>query len=487
MTLPHAASPRTCAILAALAAVLMMPVCASAQFASQAQPVPSPTINPEPVGRPSSQQFQGSVVKDKTTNGVLLLSLPDAMARGLKYNLGLILQGAATESARGQRLQALQPLLPTIFGNGRESVSQVDLAAEGLRFPGLPQIIGPYGTADLRASLTMALINVPALENFLAAKHNFASEKLSMEDARDMVVLTVGNAYLIVIADAALVSSAQAQVDSSKLSLDQAVANHQAGISPQLDELRARVDYQTQQQTLINAQNMFAKDKIALARVIGLPLEQEFTLTDAAPYSDLDTLPADQLTKQALEQRKDLAASKQDAEAARRVDSGAHAERLPSVGFTGDYGVTGPTFGHSHGTGEAIGVAQVPIFEEAKIEGDEHIAAAQKKQNDAKLSNAQGQVAADVQDSLLDLDAAKKSVAVAHSNVQLAAEALYEAQERFKAGVADNLAVVQAQASVAQANQQYVSSLYQHNLAKLELARALGIPHQQYLQYLGGK
>jgi outer membrane protein TolC len=142
------------------------------------------------------------VVEGKATGAVLDLSLDDAIARGLRQNLGLILQATAQQNAKGQELEQLQALLPTITGDASIEVEQVNLAAYGLKFPGLNPIIGPFQVEDFRAYLTQSLVNVPALENYIAAKHNFAATTLSAVDARDMVVLTVGNAYLVCIADA---------------------------------------------------------------------------------------------------------------------------------------------------------------------------------------------------------------------------------------------------------------------------------------------
>jgi outer membrane protein TolC len=446
---------------------------------------------PTPFQIPSAQQggsgFQGSVMQQKPTEAVLPLSLDDAIQRGLKYNLGVVLSNQNTLSASGSRLQELQALLPVANASLKESVQQVNLAAEGLRIPGFPTIIGPFGYTDARLSLNWSLINVASLQNYLAAKHNFQSAKLSAQDARDMVVLTVGNAYLLVIADKARVESTQAQVNTAKVSLDQAVQNHQAGTAPLLDELRARVDYQTQQQALITAQNQYEKDKIALARVIGLPLEQKFELTDTAPYAALDDVDPESAVKQALENRSDLKAMQEQLEAAKKARAAATAERLPTVSFAGDYGDIGPTLGHSHGTGDATGTLSVPVLEEGKLRGDARQAQSQLDSKRAQLSDLQGQISADVRDSILDIRTAQKQVEVARSNVQLANEALSEAQQRYAAGVSDNLAVSQAQQSVAQANDQLVSSLYQHNLAKLSLARALGLAEKNYKSYVGGK
>jgi outer membrane protein TolC len=374
-----------------------------------------------------------------------------------------------------------------VTGTAKESAQQVNLQAEGLSIPGFPTIIGPYAYTDIRASAQWSLLNLSSLDNYLASKHNFQGSKLSVEDAKDMVVLTVGNAYLLCIADASRVQSAKAQVSTSKVSLDQAVANHEAGTAPLLDELRARVDYQTQQQTLISAQNQYEKDKIALARTIGLPLEQSYELADQAPFKALDNLDANAAVQQGLAHRQDLQALQQQVEGARASRSAATAERYPTITLSADYGDIGPTLGHSHGTFDAVGTASVPLFEEAKLRGDARGAQAQLEQQQAQLNDLRGQISADVRNSILDIEAAAKQVSVATSNAALAAEALSEAQQRYAAGVADNLAVSQAQTSMAQADDQLVSSLYQHNVAKLSLARAMGIAQTNYKDYVGGK
>ncbi|WP_236656975.1 TolC family protein [Acidisarcina polymorpha] len=424
---------------------------------------------------------------EKATSEVLQLTLDDAIQRGLKHNLGLILTGQNQQGASGQRLQQLQALLPNVDASIKEAVQQTNLQAEGLRIPGFPSIIGPYGYTDARASMSWSLLNIASLKSYLASKHYFQEAQLSVQDARDMVVLTVGNAYLTCIADASLIESDQAQVATSKVSLDQAVANHQAGTSPLLDELRARVDYQTQQQSLISAQNQFEKDKIALARAIGLPLEQKFILSDQAPYAVLDDLNPESLVSQAIGSRSDLKALTEDVNGAKDQRSAATAERYPTIDFQGDYGDIGVNLRHSHGTGDASGTLSVPVFQEGKLRGDARLTQSELDQRLAQLSDLNGQINADIRDSILDIQSAQKRVEVSRSNVQLATEALSEAQQRYAAGVSDNLAVSQAQQAMAQADNQYVSSLYQHNVAKLSLARALGLADQNYKRYVGGK
>lgn len=434
-----------------------------------------------------SSTYNGSVATTKLQPGVMGLSLDGAIQMGLRHNLGLLLTSQTTQSARGTELGKLQTLLPTVNGSIKEAEQETDLEASGLRITGFPKIIGPYGYTDIRGTLNWSLLDLSSLQNYLASKHDFASAKLSVEDARQMVVLTVGNAYLKIIADKAEIAADKAELGTAKVSLNQAQDQHTAGTAPKLDVLRAQVDYQTQQESLIAAQNTFEKDKIALARAIGLPLAQQYVVTEKVPYAPLEHIGQAQAVSEALANRKDLQALEQKVEAAKHARRAATFERLPVVKFSGDYGDIGINVRKSHGTGNAVGSLDVPIFEEPKLRGDAKQAQAQLDEENAKLSDMRGQITQDVDDSILDIESSEKQVQVARSNVELATEELKEAQERYGAGVSGNLAVSQAQQTLAQANAQYVSSLYAHNVAKLSLARAMGVAGRSYKSYLGGK
>ncbi len=434
----------------------------------------------------NSSSYQGSVPTGEVSAQPLDLTLDEAMQRGLRYNLGAILSTTQASGVGGQRLSQLQTLLPTVDASWKWAVQQVDLAALGLRVPGFPTIVGPFGYTDLRAYFSWAAVDVNSLRNYLAARHNFNAAQLTAEDARQVVVLSVGNAYLLVLADESLVTAAASQVATSKVSLDQAVNLHQAGTAPLLDELRARVDYQTLQQQLIVDQNALEKDRLALARTIGLPLEQKFNLVDKVPFAPFDQLDIDAAIHQAHANRKDLAAMVEQTYAAKEQRKAATADRFPTLKTDVDYGLIGVNFGSSHGTVDASGTVSVPVFKEYGLRGEAEQAQSQLDTQTAELSDKNAQVDADVRDALLDIASAQQQVEVARSSVDLANEALSEAQQRYAAGVSDNLAVHQAEQSVAVANNQYVSSLYRHNLAKLSLARSLGAA-ENYKSYLGGK
>ena len=333
----------------------------------------------------SDSPFSGSVAQGEAAAQPIALTLDDAIQRGLKANLGIILGNAQTAAARGEQLSQLQALLPSVDASGKESVMQADLPAEGMRIPGFPKIIGPFGVTDLRASLTWSLVDVASLRNYLAARHNFSAAQLSAKDARELVVLVVGNAYLLALADETRIASVEAQASTAKVSLDQAAANHQAGTAPLLDELRARVDSQSLDQQLIVAKNALEKDKLTLARTIGLPLAQSFTLADKAPYAVFDQIDVDQAIREAHANRKDLAAMVEQSKAAQEQRKAATADRLPTLTFNGDYGDIGTTLSHSHGTGDAYGTLSVPLFKEYALRGEAQQALAQLDTALAKL------------------------------------------------------------------------------------------------------
>jgi outer membrane protein TolC len=343
-----------------------------------------------------------------------------------------------------------------------------------------------YNSTDAQANYSQSLFNLPDIERYRAAKEGVVAAYYSKQSSRGLVVLTVGDAYLYALATGAQVDNAKALLDADKLLLDQTVAEHQAGTVANLDELRARVQYQTQQQALITAEVNFRKAKIALNREIGLPAQQEISLTDTAPYADLATMNIEEAKRVAYQSRQDyqgLQAQVRGAELRRKAAKWA---RLPTLDFTGNYGVTGITGGLYHGTFLAQGSLNVPIFEEAKFRGDNGVAAANLTNVVQQLAALKEQINQQLRDSILDVQSATELVRVARSNVDLARKELEQTTDRFQAGVDDNLPVVQAQATLANAETNLVNTTSQHNQAKLGLARNLGIVDTQYATFLKG-
>ena len=267
--------------------------------------------------------------------------------------------------------------------------------------------------------------------------------------------------------------------------LRQATLSHDAGVGTNLDVLRARVQLQTEQQVLVRAENTFAKDKIALNRLIGLPAEQELTLTDTVPYADLAELPLEQAKALAYQRRKDLLALESQLDVAQSARKAVKYERVPTLAFNGYYGVIGETHGLYHGVFTAQGVLKIPIFEEGRFRGESEVAAAQEIGLRHQIESLRVTIDAQIRASMMDVESSAELVKVARSNVELATEELSDTRDRFAAGVDDSLPVVQAQATLANAQSRLIGTEFQLNQAKLALARNTGVVETQYKQYLG--
>jgi outer membrane protein TolC len=435
--------------------------------------------------------FSGSV-PGKLEPGVLQLSLEEAIARGLRQNLGLLLAGEDARTARGARWRELSALLPNVTTSSYAADSRVDLAEFGFnfKFPGItiPSVVGPFSYLDSRAYVTQNIFDWKAINNTHAATESAKSAQSTYKDARDLVVLSVGYAYLQSIADEARIETADAQVKTAQSLYDQASDQVRAGTSPAIDGLRALVELKTRQQQLIQAKNDFAIQKLTLARVIGLAPGQEFELTDKSPYQPFAGLTVDAALKRAYESRSDFKAASEDMRAAEYSRKAAEGGYLPSLSLSADYGLaaTVPQLS-TRGVFDARATLAIPIFQGGKVHGDVLEAEARLESSRERLEDLRAQIDADVRTALLNVESAEEEVNVARSNIDLAEQTLTQSRDRFRAGVTDTVEVVQAQEAVASAHENYISSLYRDNYAKISLARALGAAEEGFKEYFKGK
>jgi outer membrane protein TolC len=429
------------------------------------------------------------VPEGKATPNILPLSFKDALDRALRNNLGLLLASDSSLAARGSKWQELSRLLPNFSISATQSAQQIDLAALGFRFkfPGVPNVIGPIGVFDARGYLTAPLFDWHQIERERGARANEEAARYNYKDARELVVLATGNEYLLTISAAARVDAAQAQVETAQALYNKARDQQAAGVSPAIDVLRSQVELQARQQQLILARNAYAKQKLTLARTIGLPPGQEFNLTDQEPYQPLTPMGLDQALQRAYTSRSDYQAAAQRVLAAEQFRRAATAEHYPTLDLAGNYGAAGVNIGSSHGVFLAGATLNIPVFAGNRAHADALQAEATLRQERQQLANLRAQIDYDVRTALLDLAAAADQVQVARSSLDLANQTLVQARDRFTAGVTDNLEVIEAQDALASANENYIVSLYQHNVAKVSLARAIGFAEQGVRQYLEGK
>jgi outer membrane protein TolC len=452
-----------------------------------------------PVGNQTSatNSYYGSVAAVPPVDAVVPLTLDDAIRLGLENNLALTVARDQQKTASGERLRALNPLLPNVMLEGQNGVHQYNLQAQGFRpsllgqFTGI-SLAGPFSFTPAvtvtqgQVNLSQALVNVSAIDQYRAAKEGESVAFYNMQSSRGLVVLTVATSYLQALAAGSQLDYDRALLKTDELALNQVAAEHEAGTVARLDELRARVQYQSQQQAVIAQENAFEKAKIALEREIGMAAGQRIALSDTSPYAELEATTIEQAKQEAYANRQDYQSMLRQIRQAQLTLGAARHERLPSLSFGGFYGAQGISGSVFHGIFAAQGELDVPLFQEAKFRGDRETASAQLSGLYTQMADLKSRIDQQLRDSLLDVQTQAKLVEVSRSNLDLATTALDQANQRFRAGIDDNLPLVKAQSTLANAQAMYVDAVYQYNQAKLGLARNLGIIDTQYQAYLKG-
>jgi outer membrane protein TolC len=406
------------------------------------------------------------------------LGLREAVQRGLAYNLGQTGATQAMRQAEGQSKVALSDLLPNVNGTINENVQTTDLRALGFRFnfPGfsVPAVIGPFNYIDFRAHLSQSVVDFAAINNYRAASDVARANRYSAQDARELIVLAVGGAYLQTIAARARMASEEAQLQSANAVFDQSKQQFGQGLIAKVDADRNEVQALTHQQRLLSLKNDLAKQKINLARMIGLPPNDQYDLSDEVPFASAAPLTIEEALAQAFQQRADLKAADAQMRAAERAHAAARAERYPSLGVTADYGGIGVNPNQLETTYTASASLKIPIWQGGRAEGDIQQSDAALSQRRAEYEDLKGQVEGDVRSAYLDLQAAASQVELAQRNVQVNKEALELTRQKREVGVIDNVQYVEAQEEVTDAEFDFINGVFAFNVAKLSLARAMG-------------
>ena len=430
--------------------------------------------------------FLGSVPTGQATAEPLSLTILDAINRALEHNLGILLSDDARGRAEGARWKALGGMLPTVNGRLAETRQLVDLAAYGFPLPdGIPPIVGPYNLFDARVAITQPIIDLRAINDLRAERHNVAAAGHTYQGARELVVLVAANAYLQALASSARADSARAQLQSAQALFTQAADLKQAGLVAGIDVLRAEVELSTEKQRVTATANDFEKAKLQLARIIGLPIGQALTLV-----SDLPAVPVPDITladalDRAYKSRPDFLAALDRVKAAEAMRAAAIGDNLPSLVVNADYGeLVAPT--NSHSTFAIMGAVNIPIFQGGRSRGKVIEADADLRSRRAEVEDLRAGIYYDVKTAFMDLQASGEQLQVATRAREVATTALGQARDRFAAGVTSNIEVVQAQEAVSRANEQYINALYLYNVGKAVLARDLGDAEQAVRRYLGG-
>jgi outer membrane protein TolC len=435
---------------------------------------------------PASSPFLRGVPTGSADQQALPLSIADAINRALQHNLGVLESEQAVARAAGARRIALGDLLPNFDARASEVRQKINLEAFGLPLPGVPPLVGPFNVFDARLFLSQSVFDLRALNDVRAESHNLEAARFTHKSNRDLVVLVTVNLYLQALAASSRADTARAQLETAQALYEQAQDLKEGGIVAGIDVIRAEVRLATERQRATASENAFQKAKLQLARVVGLPIGQSFTLADEIPYAPLPEITMEQALERAYKARPDYQAALERMHAAEADRDSARGELLPSVRVNAEYGAIGLTVAGALPTFAVAGAVDIPIFQGGRVQGRIAQAEADVRNRRSEAEDLRGEIYYDVRTAFLDLDATREELQVATRARELAAMQLTQARDRFAAGVASNIEVVQAQEAVALAGEQYIGSLYGFNVSKAALARALGVAEEAVRNYLGG-
>ena len=460
-----------------MAALLALPCAAAAQ-----QPrLPAP-----------ASPFLGGVPSGTATSEPLKLTIIGAVLHALDHNLGVLNAEDAIGRARGARWTALSELLPNVRGQVEERRQKLNLAAFGFGsgtdspFPNVPDVVGPFNVFDARLFVTQPVFNLEALNDARSETHALQAARLSRQNARDLIINVAGTVFLQALAASARAEAARAQLETADALYNQAVNLREAGIIAGVDVLRAQVQQSAQQQRATAAGNDFEKQKLSLARLIGLPLGQAFTLDSNVPELPAPTTSFDDAVNQAYATRSDLLAALARVRAAESSRAAIAGANLPTVNVDADIGGIGLTASEAKTTYSVAGTVKVPIFNGGKTHGRLLQADAELKQRRDEAEDLKASIYYEVRTAFLDLEATAQQLRVATTGRDLAGRQLTQARDRFTAGVASSVEVIQAQEAVALASEQFIAAQYGYFLAKGALVRGVGSTETMLRQLIGG-
>jgi outer membrane protein TolC len=439
---------------------------------------------PQSQAQPQSQsQHQQSSLPADAPAGVMRLTLDQAVALALKQNTTA--QIAVLTAGQGQQEQkiALSELLPQVQVGATEQWERLNLVAQfgGRRiFPGFPGHLGPYPVFSAGPSFNGPILDLTLFRRYQASRNTANASRADSLSTREQVILLVVSQYIGTLRSMADVQASQSRVDLAQALYNQAADLQKEGVGTGIDTLRANVELQNENQRLLEAQATRETSLFGLSRLLNLDPRQQIELGDSLSFFETPQPDVEASIEEGLSARHEWKSMQEQMRAAENQRKAASAERLPSIHFNGNWAQLGTDPSGVIPTYNYAGTLSVPLFTGGRIRAEivrADLDIQKLRQQQADLRN---QIALDVKTALINLDSARSQVRVANLGVQLSKEEVDQARDRFNAGVANNIEVIQAQDSLARANDNQIAALYRFNQARADLARSIGQMERVY-------
>ena len=414
---------------------------------------------------------------------ILRLTLNQSVALALKQNPTVqiaILTAAQSEQDKNIAFAGLLPQANARISDEAEKVNLLAQFGGKVALPGFPKTIGPYQFFSAGPSVSAPVFDLTLWERYQAARNTADASKANNLSTREQVILLTVSQYIGTLRAVADVEASQSRVDLAQALYDQAADLQKEGVGTGIDTLRANVELQNEKQRLLEAQNERETLLYGLSRLLNLDPRQRIELADALSFSDTPQPEVEPSIEAALAERQEWKALNSQIKAAEGEKKAAWSERLPSVRFDGTFAYVGTSGNTTLPTYTYQGSVNLPLFTGGRIRAEVVRADLEIRKLEEQQADLRNQIALDVKTALLNLDSARSEVQVANLGVQLSKEEVDQARDRFKAGVANNIEVIQAQDSLSRANDNQIVALFRFNQARADYARSIGQMEKVY-------
>lgn len=433
-------------------------------------------------GRAEAQGMKNYGLPTQAPSGVMKLTLDQAVALALKQNPTLqIAVLTAAQSVQDKNI-GRAALLPQANLGVQDEAQRINIEAQfgGKKIPGFPQHVGPYQIFSAGPSFGGPVFDLTLWKRYQEARNTADASKATSLSTREQVILLVVSQYIGTLRAVANVQASQSRVDLAQALYDQAADLQKEGVGTGIDTLRANVELQNEKQRLIEAQNDRDTSLFGLSKLLNLDPRQQIELADSLNFFDTPQPEVQPSIEEALAEREEWKSLREQVKAAQADKKASQYSRLPALRFDGDWTYLG--------TGSASGIpaytytasVNMPLFTGGRIHAEIVRADLEIKRLLQQEDDLRNQIALDVKTALLNLDSARNEVTVANLGVQLSTQEVDQARDRFKAGVANNIEVIQAQDSLARANDNQIAALYRFNQARADFARSVGQMEKVY-------
>jgi outer membrane protein len=418
---------------------------------------------------------------DNAPAEIIRLTLDQAVALALKQNTTAQIAVIQAAEAVQDKNVARASLLPQANLDASDSIRRTNLEANlGVRIPGFPQHVGPIQVFQAGPSFSAPVFDLTLWRRYQAERLLANVAKANSLSTREQVILLVVSQYIGTLRDVATVQAATSRVELAQALYDQAADLQKEGVGTGIDTLRANVELQNEKQRLLEAETNRETSLYALSRLLNLDPRQTIELSDSLSYFDTPQPEVNGSIEQALSERQEWKALNDQIKAARAQKRQAWDSRLPALRADGDWAYQGTRLNNGIPTYNYELALSMPLFTGGRIRAETTRADLEIRRLQQQQDDLRNQIGLDVKTALINLKSAKNEVEVANLGVQLSKEEVDQARDRFRAGVANNIEVIQAQDSLARANDNQIAALYRFNQARADLARSVGKMEQVY-------